>query len=235
MQSGELTYFKRGARILNDHFVIDPNEFPLWNLSYSMQGEDLILRNMMKTKLRSGALGFYVDLGSYDCRYGSNSYLFYQYGWRGICVEVNPTLAPHYAVLRPRDVFINSAVGEAGVGYWAEENSSAACGRVARSAADFGPDFKTPIEIKFLPLKAILDQHVPQDTVIDFMSIDVEGSEMSVLLSSDWSRYRPRIIVIEVNDLNIMNFREAETLSFLLDHDYKIEGVSFPNVVLSAR
>ena len=63
MNQADDTFLKPGPRILNPHFVIDPAEFPLWNLSYSMFGEDLILRGLLKGKLKSGVPGFYADIG----------------------------------------------------------------------------------------------------------------------------------------------------------------------------
>lgn len=233
----EFQYFKRGPRILNQHFTIDPNEFVLWNLSYSMHGEDLMLRSMLKGELKSGLAGFYVDVGSHDCRYGSNSYLFYRYGWRGVCVEPNPKYASQYPVIRPRDVFLNAAVGEEGPGYWARFKISDAASRVGRSREEFGPDYDEPIKLSFLPLKTIFDQHVPPGTAIDFMNLDVEGNELSALKSNDWNQYRPKIIMVEVNNLDSIpidasNFNLSEPLSYLRGVGYRVVSVAFPNAIL---
>src|SRR5690242_15661552 len=99
-------------RALNGHFTIDPTDFSLWNPSYSMSGEDVMVRSLLKEELKNGYVGFYADFGCFDARYGSNSYLFYRYGWRGICVDGNAKVAAQYAAYRPRDVFINGVVGE---------------------------------------------------------------------------------------------------------------------------
>src|SRR5262249_39077279 len=40
--------------------------------------------------------------------------------------------------------------------------------------------------------------HLP----IDFMKIDVEGSEALVIESGDWERFRPRVLVIEATEPN---------------------------------
>ena len=153
----EDTYFIRGPRILNENFVIDPHEFVYWNLSYSQAGEDLLVRNMLRSRLKKGYVGFYADLGCYEPRLGSNSYLFYRYGWRGICVDANPLFAPHYALVRPRDVFIHAAVGEEGTGYWAQLPAVAAS-TVVRTRTEAPAEATGLLELPFLPLKTLFDQ-----------------------------------------------------------------------------
>ena len=52
------------------------------------------------------------------------------------------------------------------------------------------------VEVQTETLKAVCDKHA-QGRVIDFLKIDVEGAEADVVASADWSRYRPRIVLIE--------------------------------------
>jgi FkbM family methyltransferase len=234
MSESELTFFRKGPRILNDHFTLDPNEFIYWNLSYSMQGEDLLLRSMMKGKLRNGKLGFYADLGSHDCRYGSNSYLFYRYGWRGVCVDPNPKFADHYAKIRPRDTFVNAAVGMAGEGYFVRAESEPSS-YVVRAGENPGSSQDGATQLTFLPLEELFDRHVPPGVEIDFMNMDIEGGELSALQSNNWSRYRPDIIVIEVNTIDAENLWSSDVLRFLREFKYRVVGVVFPNVFLTAN
>jgi len=224
--------FQRGPRLLHDNFQIDPSEFYLWNLSYSMFGEDLILRGLLKADLRSGRPGFYLDIGACDPRYGSNSYLFYRYGWRGICVEANAQLGPLFHKWRPRDVFVGAVVGKAGKGYFATGEVYAASSRVGLTRDEFGPGFQAAVEVDFTPLKTILDQHVPKDAQIDFMSMDIEDSELSALQSNDWSLYRPKIILIETHNINAENIHESAALNFLKEQGYIIEGIVSGNALL---
>jgi len=224
--------FRRGPRILSDQFEIDPSEFYLWNLSYSMCGEDLILRGLLKKELRNRIPGFYLDIGAFDPRYGNNSYLFYRYGWRGICVEANAQLHINYQKHRPRDVFVGAAVGKAGKGYYAEGEAHAAVSRVGFTPDDFPAGYKPAVEIEFLPMKTILDRHVPKGTQIDFMSMDIEDSELSALESNDWSLYRPKIILIETHNINAENLHDSAALNFLKEQGYIIEGMASGNALL---
>lgn len=46
------------------------------------------------------------------------------------------------------------------------------------------------VMVNVLPLSEILDRYLPQKQKIDFMTIDVEGLDLEVLESNDWSLYR---------------------------------------------
>ena len=43
----------------------------------------------------------------------------------------------------------------------------------------------------------ILGEHLPANTAIDFLSVDVEGWDLEVLKSNDWTRFRPRVVLAE--------------------------------------
>jgi len=48
--------------------------------TYSMYGEDLFIKEFFKKK----QIGFYVDVGCYHPIDGSNTYLLYKKGWKGV-------------------------------------------------------------------------------------------------------------------------------------------------------
>ena len=55
-------------------------------LSYSQEGEDLILNRFLEDKTE----GLYVDVGAHHPKRFSNTYLFYKKGWRGINIDAMP-------------------------------------------------------------------------------------------------------------------------------------------------
>ena len=55
------------------------------------------------------------------------------------------------------------------------------------------------VSVELRTLRSIFEQH--EVKVINFMKVDVEGLELEVLKSNDWSRYRPEIICIEANHI----------------------------------
>ena len=82
-------------------------------------------------------------------------------------------------------------------------------------------------------LETVLAANLPDDvSVIDFMSIDVEGGEMAVLKSNDWTRFRPRVIVIEVLDRVLSNLGESEEICFLQGLGYVPVSMLYHSVVL---
>lgn len=56
---------------------------------------------------------------------------------------------------------------------------------------------KREIKVPVYTLTGILDKYLPEGTDIDFLSVDVEGFDYNVLVSNDWTKYRPKLIVVE--------------------------------------
>src|SRR5262249_4302535 len=76
-------------------------------------------------------------------------------------------------------------------------------------------DVKT-IKVKLRRLESILRTHAPQIRDIDILSVDVEGWELEVLAGLDFSKYRPRVLVIE-NLFNDPAYRtQINTYGYLL-------------------
>src|SRR5437868_840540 len=73
--------------------------------SWSQCGEDLILQYLLMV------LGIktpsYLDIGAHHPTYMSNTWLFYQQGGRGVCVEPDPALYAEFPKKRPRDTHLN--------------------------------------------------------------------------------------------------------------------------------
>jgi hypothetical protein len=57
---------------------------------------------------------------------------------------------------------------------------------------------------------------------IDFLSIDVEGLDLNVLRSNDWSRYRPKIVLAEDLNADIMESAKSELSEYLNRNDYSL-------------
>ena len=75
------------------------------------------------------------------------------------------------------------------------------------------------ISVPARTLESILDEcHVPK---IDFFSLDVEGYELNVLKGMNIDKYRPRFILVEMNEFDPIN-------RFLEDNKYTIENKLSP-------
>ena len=172
--------------------------------------------------------GFYVDVGAHHPRRFSNSYHFYENGWRGICIDPVPGGSRLFAKNRSRDIFLDIGVGECEeeLTYYIFEDPA-----YNTFSEELLKDIPyEPIEkriVRILPLSKIFDENLPGGVIIDFLSIDAEGFDLQILRSNDWQRYRPHAVIIEemsVNSLNdiagleaniIMNQNNYEVISWV--------------------
>ena len=170
--------------------------------SYSQEGEDGILRRVFAGQ----PTGFYVDIGAHHPKRFSNTYSFYLLGWRGINVDPAPGGMRLFNKLRPRDVNVEAAVANGHETLTYHEFEEPTLSGFSRPMS-LGRDERGPYkiirqrEIKTVTLAEILDEHLPDGQTIDFLNIDVEGLELEVLESNDWTKYQPTIIMAE--DLGI--------------------------------
>jgi FkbM family methyltransferase len=182
-------------------------------VSYAQNAEDVLLERAFP-----GSAGLYVDIGANDPVFHSVTKRFYDRGWRGVSVEPNPRLHRRLVSERDGDANLNLGVGnEPGVLTFFEfpgiHGWSTFVPELAAHYKGTGLQcVEHAIEVK--GLAAICAEHVG-DRVIDFLKIDVEGFETRVIASGDWSRWRPRAILMERNDYPVWE-------PFLLDRGYRL-------------
>lgn len=171
------------------------------SLSRSQLGQDLWVLEQLGWKQK----GFFVEFGATDGVLLSNTWLLENhFDWRGICAEPNPKLFERLrqnrsCALSPACVYRSSgermrfvlADAYGGLEELAREdqhvdkrNDYAAVGDV--------------IEVTTTSLMDLLDQQ-NAPAVIDYLSIDTEGSELAILEGIDWNRYQFRCITVEHN------------------------------------
>lgn len=156
--------------------------------SHSSRREDNIIDILTGQKEK----GFYIDIGANDPDEISNTKLFYDRGWNGINIEPDIDKFSKLVNKRSRDININTGIGEGEATYYEIEGTTG-----NSFIKDFLKDseIKNERKIKLTPLSDIFRDNGL--TKVDFISIDVEGFEMEVLKSNDWSKYNARIICLE--------------------------------------
>lgn len=147
--------------------------------------------------------GFFVEFGATDGVQGSNSYLMEKtFGWSGILAE--PARCWHAALQRNRSVTISQKCvwREGGVRLPFRETRDAGFSTLdALTAQDRHASRRVPAgiyEVDTVSLLELLSEH-SAPKVIDYMSIDTEGSEFDILESFDFQSYRPLVLTIEHN------------------------------------
>jgi FkbM family methyltransferase len=166
-------------------------------ISYAQHGEDVVLARLFGDKHD----GFYVDVGANDPVADSVTKYFYELGWRGISVEPVPALHTRLCSDRPRDINLAFAISDqdGAIELQIPDHNDV----IATIQTDVAETYRregrkmSSVRVPTAPLSKLLTQHVPKNTVIDFMKVDVEGHEDAVLASTDFSRFRPRVLVVE--------------------------------------
>jgi FkbM family methyltransferase len=196
---------KKGIKIL-----ISPQNFYIYskktvehhNLSFSQEGEDRILARIFEHKQK----GFYVDIGAHHPQRLSNTYSFYLRGWRGINVDAMPGSIDKFNAIRPEDINLEipiSSESETLTYYSYNEPALNTFSKERYESRFKASQFKgrywvvKKLELDTMPLSEVLHRHLPPGQTIDFMTVDVEGLEHQVLLSNDWSKYRPEVVLVE--------------------------------------
>jgi FkbM family methyltransferase len=172
--------------------------FEFAHLSYSQEGEDILLENLFKNKKN----GFYIDVGAYHPIRFSNTYKFYLAGWRGINIDATPGSMGLFSELRNRDINLEMAISDKieELHYFIFDGApnNTFSEEEAQNKLKKGKcEIVETITIQTTTLAHILEKYLPPDLEIDFLTIDVEGMDFSVLKSNDWKKFRPKIVIIE--------------------------------------
>jgi len=220
-----------GARTDSASFALRLDSLTQALLSYALGGEDLILRRYFKLPLKAGHKGLFVDIGCAHPVDISNTFHFYGLGWRGLCIDANAQYAEAWATVRPEDTYVCTAVSEA-PGQAHLYLHKTIDGRHMLAEAHPGDEFRAePREVPVTRLDTLFQQHIG-DRAIDFISLDVEGHELGVLRSNDWSRWAPKVILMECADFDFTAPCAHPAIAFLRDCGYRLDARFGANVVM---
>ncbi len=182
---------------------------------FGQSAEDFLLQRWLPERD-----GTYIDVGAGEPVRGSNTYVFYKQGWRGILVEPIRLNCQVLKLLRPQDEILQILVGniDSVVDFYEFEpyQYSTTLKSVAANCLDKSIRLKSVSQIGIVPLSSFAPNMTPDQPTL--ISIDVEGADLAVLESNDWSRTRPRAICVEEwNHLLSGGVLEA----FLTERNYK--------------
>ena len=169
------------------------------------------------------ASGNCIEVGAANGTRGSNTLYFEKLGWNTLCIEPNPLYASE--IKKTRKKLVQCACGSE----YSEKEMFTVFDigehNIMSSLSGLQPDKRLlqshghvinksyQIEVEVKTLNSILDENdFPEK--IDFISIDTEGTELSVLKGIDLQRYDVSLLVVE------NNFEDPEITEYLLDQGY---------------
>lgn len=169
-------------------------------ISHSQFGEDMILSWLFRH--RRGKQGRFVDIGAYHPITFSNTFTLYCQGWRGINVEPRPGAMAEFEVYRPEDVNLRLCItpekAENAVLYQFEQAIHNTIDESdARKSVAGGRKLVCTETIAAMTVNEVLEKYHPAGEAIDLFTIDVEGVDEAILLSLDWTRFTPMVLIFE--------------------------------------
>lgn len=168
-------------------------------ISYAQCGEDMIASFVFDAlKIAKPS---WLDIGAHHPSHLNNTYTFYERGARGINIEPDPRLFSRFIRERPGDTNLNIGIGPVGgeleFYVMSARTLNTFSGEEARAAAATGRvRIEQTIRLPVRPVNAVLAEHFP-NSAPDLLSLDVEGLDIDILRSWDFSRWRPRIACVE--------------------------------------
>ncbi|HSN15131.1 MAG TPA: FkbM family methyltransferase [Anaeromyxobacteraceae bacterium] len=204
-------------------------------LSFSQQGEDIVLYHVLHDVLRVSA-PTYVDIGAADPVRGNNTYLLYCTGGHGLLVDPNPTWVERLRQRRPDDVVVPVGVG---TGKEAEADYYVIRGRpslntfspevVASLRVELGGDpVERVLRMPLVPVNDLIATHLGKAP--DLISIDVEGMDLDILRTLDFARWRPGAIIAETIQPGSPGVNR-KLVDFVVSKGYVVRGGSAVNTV----
>jgi FkbM family methyltransferase len=202
--------------------------------SYAEMGEDLILASIFQQlKIEHPT---YLDIGAWDPIELSNTYLLYSTGSRGVLVEPNPAFCDKLRRIRPGDVVLNVGLGTSGrteADYYMFANSP--MNTFSKQQADglpkvYGDRIGKPkvIKMPLVPVNEVIAQQF-RGRAPDLLSLDVEGLDLDILRSLDFTEFAPRVVCVET-DNSVSD--ESNAIFELMDrHGYRLWGRTPRNAI----
>ena len=206
-----------------------PSKVPIFteakvNHHYSQAGQDKTVDDILKQKKD----GFFIEVGAYDGVAFSNS-LFFELsrGWTGLLIEANPR-AYRELLMKDRHAWTTGACislsnqVEIGVDFLAHGmlgglKADRFKGGSLEMASEKDP-YVYSVKANCFPLGDMLDAIGVRK--VDMFSLDVEGAELAVLKTIDFSKFEISVIVVEENS------NGAALTQFLQSKGYHVHSKS---------
>ena len=160
--------------------------------------------------------GFFVEVGANEPQGGSQTWFFEQHGWRGLLVEPQSRLCQRLREGRPRSQVFQVACGAPGhpkeMPFYVAETPGHSS--LAKNLIDASTRYVETEMVKMMTLDTLLAE--AGQPRVDFISIDVEGTQLDVLRGFDMRRHRPALLLLEDHLHNLKVHRHVSWQGYRL-------------------
>jgi hypothetical protein len=186
--------------------------------SWSFEGQDRLAASLLRTIDQ----GLYFDIGCAHPINISNTFYFYERGWRGLAVD-GRDLRADWEADRPGDQFEQRLLGDGSAMTFAQfpdpYMSSCDPTTVLRYASRFDSDEVKSSVVETVRADWLWRCFFP-DRSPDLVNLDVEGCEMTVLRGFDFIGARPKLFIVELKLFNFMKPQDHPVVDFFYSHSY---------------
>eukprot|EP01083_Nonionella_stella_P130326 395514_1 len=173
----------------------------------SQWGQDWFLYSSMFINMQQR--GMYVDLAANQYKKNSNTYFFDKcLSWNGLCIEAEPALIPQLISKRSCDVIPQCIWSKPMHLTFISRNGTS--GMAGLKGYNKIGDRGTEIPMTCVTLSDVFRQK--QIDHVDFLSLDIEGSELQALEGINFNTTKIDVIIIETSDktkLTLTTFLES--------------------------
>ncbi|KHQ50161.1 FkbM family methyltransferase [Mameliella alba] len=199
--------------------------------TYTQNAEDILAMSLLEWPTS----GFYVDVGCNLPEKRSNTFLFYLRGGHGIGIDANGSFAAAWRAARPGDIFVEFVEACIGQGEDVEFHTfeghalSNIGGERVEGVSEGQYRLVEKRKVTTVPLQTLLERHgIPR--TFDMLSVDVEGYDEVVLDTVDLQVYRPRLIIVEAHQPEMLDLAGHPVVRRLGKDDYRLVAVQKSNM-----
>jgi hypothetical protein len=178
---------------------------------YAQVGQDQIVLDII------GENGYFIDLAANDAIDLSNTYALEQHGWNGLCIEPNPTYWSGLAKSRTCQVVAALVGGSESkvVPVKFRGVYGGVVGLMDDKKASFKKEPDVTVENVYTASFAEILQQFGVPKVIDFLSLDVEGSEFIIMQHFPFDTYQIRVMTVENPTPQVQTLLESHGYRYL--------------------
>lgn len=209
------------------------------NMSYSQFGEDLHIASYYDrlayekhVQIKAGCI---VDVGAFSPVMFSNTYYFYKRGWSSINIDATPGSKAIFDRIRPKDTNLELAIAtSSGTGTFYSFGAPCVFNTMdpesAQKAESMTGIVPKQYQVEKWRLEDVLDRYL-NGRSFELLTIDAEGYDIEILESNDFSKYRPRLIMVEVHGASLETIRDNEVIRYCTHRGYELYSWINPNLL----